>query len=505
MLRKVVHKIAMRSFLKRTTNIQKWLNQPLKYQEIILKELLYKARNTHIGKIYGFNEIKNYDSFKERVPLFEYENLLPYFDKITSQQNNILWNSKIQWFAKSSGTTDAKSKYIPVSIESLTENHFKGGRDLLTFYFNANPKSKFFEGRLLALGGTLMPHPKNSCFICGDVSAILMKNMPDLARFSAALSQKTALMANWEEKIESMIKETAKLNVTALLGVPTWTLVLIRKLFECYPQASQNLHKIWPNLEVFIHGAVNFEPYQAEFNRIIPSDNMYYWQTYNASEGFFAVQMEGNTKDMALLVNHGIFYEFLDPKKNTVCALNEVELNKPYILIITTNAGLWRYNLGDVIHFTSRNPYKIKVIGRSKLYINAFGEELMIHNTDTAIKIACEKTNAILKDYTAAPVYFTHHQAGRHQWFVEFVRKPNDTDAFVKILDQTLKSLNSDYEAKRYKNMTIQEPELIILPEGTFDNWLKKHNKLGGQHKIPRLNNDRKFVEQLLEFMELSK
>ncbi|MCS7029126.1 MAG: GH3 auxin-responsive promoter family protein [Bacteroidia bacterium] len=501
MLRRIVHKVAVRSFLKRMHKIEKWLNQPLLYQELILRELLQKASHTQIGKQYHFHQIKNYEQFQKYVPVHEYEQLLPYFRQITAEQPNVLWSSKIQWFSKSSGTTDAKSKYIPVSIEALTENHFKGGRDLLALYFSANPKSKLFEGRLLALGGTLIPHPHNSHFTCGDISAILMKNMPDLARFSAALTQKTALMSNWEQKIEAMVKETAKLNVTALLGVPTWTLVLIRKLFEYYPQAKENLHCIWQNLEVFIHGAVNFEPYQAEFERIIPSADMYYWQTYNASEGFFAIQMEKKAKDMVLLVNHGIFYEFLDPKTNAVCSLQEVELYKPYILIITTNSGLWRYNLGDVIHFTSRNPYKIEVIGRSKLYLNAFGEELMIHNTDTAVAIACTKTKAILKDYTVAPVYFTHDKAGRHQWFIEFVQQPDSLTEFARVLDETLKSLNSDYEAKRYRNMTIQEPEIIILPNGTFDNWLKKHNKLGGQHKVPRLQNDRKFVNELMQLL----
>jgi hypothetical protein len=499
MLRKIVHKIAMTSFLKRMSKVESWLSDGLMYQEKILKQILYNAASTDIGKEYGFFSIKSYDDYAQRIPVREYEQFLPYFDKIVAGKTNVLWNSKIQWFSKSSGTTNAKSKYIPVSAEALNENHYKAGRDLLALYFNSNPESKFFEGRLLALGGTLLPHPNNPKFTCGDVSAILMKNMPDLARFSAALTQKTALMSDWDKKIQAMIQETATMNVTALLGVPTWTLVLIRKLFEYYPQAKENLLQIWQNLEVFIHGAVNFEPYYPEFKRIIPSDTMHYWQTYNASEGFFAVQTEKNATDMALLTNHGVFYEFLDNRTGKIYPLSEVELYKPYTLIITTNAGLWRYNLGDVIQFTSLNPFKIEIIGRSKLYINAFGEELMVHNTDIAIKTACEKTNAILKDYTVAPVYFTQNECGRHQWLVEFVHQPQNLDEFAHILDHTLKTLNSDYEAKRFNDMTIQKPEVISLPQGTFEKWLKQQNKLGGQHKIPRLSNNRDIVEQVMQ------
>jgi hypothetical protein len=500
MLRKVVHKIAMRSFLKRMPKIELWLNNAHEYQEKTLKQFLRVASATEIGKKHDFASIKNYTGYAERLPVLEYEEFVPYFDKIIAGKQNVLWGNKIQWFSKSSGTTNAKSKYIPVSAEALNENHFKAGRDLLALYFNNNPQSKFFEGRLLALGGTLLPHPNNSHITCGDVSAILLKNMPDLARFSAALTQKTALMPDWDKKIQAIVQETSKMNVSALLGVPTWTLVLIRKLFEYYPQAKENLLNIWQNLEIFIHGAVNFEPYQAEFKRIIPSQNMYYWQTYNASEGFFAVQTEKNAEDMALLTNHGIFYEFMDNKTNKVYPLWEVETHKPYTLIITTNAGLWRYNLGDVVRFTSLNPYKIQVIGRSKLYINAFGEELMIHNTDKAIKIACEKTNAILKDYTVAPAYFTQNQCGRHQWLIEFVHTPENLSEFTDVLDRSLKSLNSDYEAKRFNDMTIQKPEIVCLPKGTFERWLKQQNKLGGQHKIPRLSNNRDIVEQIIQF-----
>lgn len=499
MLRKVVHKVAMRSFLKRMSDVELWLNNASEYQEKILRQLLRTASHTDIGKKFDFASIKNYTDYAKKLPVLEYEQFLPYFKEVIGGKQNVLWNNKIQWFSKSSGTTNAKSKYIPVSAEALNENHFKAGRDLLALYFNNNPNSKFFEGRLLALGGTLHPHPDNSRITCGDISAVLMKNMPDLARFSAALTQKTALMPDWDKKIQAMIQETAKMNVSALLGVPTWTLVLIRKLFEQYPQAKENLLSIWQNLEVFIHGAVNFEPYQAEFKRIIPSENMYYWQTYNASEGFFAVQTEKNADDMALLTNHGIFYEFIDNKTGNIYALWEVEKHKPYTLVITTNAGLWRYNLGDVIHFTSLNPYKIQIIGRSKLYINAFGEELMIHNTDTAIKTACEKTNAMLKDYTVAPAYFTQNQCGRHQWLIEFVHTPDNLSEFAEILDRTLKALNSDYEAKRFNDMTIQPPEIIPLPQGTFEKWLKQQNKLGGQHKIPRLSNNRDIVEQIIQ------
>lgn len=500
MLRRIVHKIAVNAFLKRLPNIKLWLEDAVRYQEKLFHQLLRGAIHTEIGKKYDFRSIKSYTEYARRVPVLEYEGFLPDFEKIAKGQSNVLWNSKIQWFSKSSGTTNNKSKYIPVSYEALQENHYKGGRDLLALYFESNPKTRFFEGRLLALGGTLLPHPDNPKMTCGDVSAILMKNMPDLARFSAALTQKTALMSNWDKKIEAILQETAKMNVTALLGVPTWTLVLARKLFEYYPDYRENLLKIWQNLEVFIHGAVNFEPYQAEFKRIIPSDTMNYWQTYNASEGFFAIQIEKNANDMALLPYHGIFYEFLDTKTGNIYALSEVELHKPYTLIITTNAGLWRYNLGDVIHFTSLRPFKIQVIGRSKLYINAFGEELMIHNTDIAIKTACEKTNAILKDYTVAPVYFSQNQCGRHQWLIEFVHLPNNLSEFTDILDQTLKTLNSDYEAKRFNDMTIQRPEIVCLSPNTFEKWLKQQNKLGGQHKIPRLSNNRDIVDQILQF-----
>jgi hypothetical protein len=419
-------------------------------------------------------------------------------------EHNILWPSEIKWFAKSSGTTNDRSKFIPVSEESMEECHFKGGKDLLSLYCNNRPDTKIFTGKCLVLGGSHQINQLNADSSFGDLSAVLIKNLPFWAEFYRTPEMSITLMDNFEEKIEKMARATIDVNVTNISGVPTWNIVLAKRILEI--TGKDNLLEVWPNLEFYFHGAVNFKPYREQFKKLIPSDSMYYLETYNASEGFFGIQDQPNSEEMLLMLDYGIYYEFLpmediNKENPKTLGLDEVQLNKNYALIISTNAGLWRYMIGDTIKFTSLTPHRIQITGRTKHFINAFGEELIIDNAEKGLLKACAETGAIIRDYTACPIYFEGNNAGGHEWIIEFENKPDNLERFTDVMDQTLREINSDYDAKRYKDMALARPKLHLAPDGTFYEWMKSRGKLGGQHKVPRLANDRAYVDEILKLL----
>ena len=486
---------------KRIHQIELFMKYPINVQNELLQKLVYEARNTEWGIKHDFKNIKNYNNYINKVPLQNYESLQTLILRIKQGEQNVLWHSEIKWFAKSSGTTTGKSKFIPVSKESLEDCHYKGGKDLLAIYHNNHPETKLIVGKTLVVGGSSKLNPFSETSYYGDLSAIIMKNFPFWVEQRRVPEMEIALMENWDEKIEKMANSTSKEDVSNISGVPSWTLLLLNRILEI--NKTDNLFDIWPNLELYMHGGVNFSPYQKQFERIIPSSKMNYYESYNASEGYFGIQDQQKSNEMLLMLDYGIFYEFIpfentNEEQPTTVALENVELNKIYEMVITTNAGLWRYRLGDTIEFTCLNPFRIKIIGRTKQFINAFGEELMVDNAEKAITEACDKTQAIIKDYTVAPFFLEGNNAGKHQWLIEFEKKPADVALFGYFLDEALKKLNSDYEAKRFSNMILAEPEILILEKNTFYNWLKSKNKLGGQHKVPRLSNNRKLLEEIL-------
>lgn len=487
--------------IKRMTQIDLFRKYPVDVQLEMNYKLLKKARETEFGRKYDFESITSIREFQNRVPLSDYENLTSYISRLRKNEQNILWPSEIKWFAKSSGTTNDKSKFIPVSKEALEDCHFKGGKDIIALFSSQCPNYELFKGKTLGLGGSHQINEFSNESYYGDLSAVLIQNLPFWAEFLRTPNLEIALMDEWESKIEKMAHATIKENVTSIAGVPSWTLVLMKRILEL--TNKKDLSEIWPNLEVFVHGGVSFEPYREQFKKLFTSDKMNYLETYNASEGFFAIQDDLNTRDMLLMLDYGIFYEFIPMeefgKENPkVLTIGEVEKGKNYALVITTNSGLWRYIIGDTVKFTSLYPHKIVITGRTKHFINAFGEELIIENAEKAIKIASEKTHAEIREYTAAPVYMTECSKGAHEWLFEFSTPPSSIDYFMEILDNALKSVNSDYEAKRYRNMSLDFPKVTVLPDGTFYKWLKEKGKLGGQHKIPRLANHREYIDELL-------
>jgi hypothetical protein len=492
---------------KRIHQIELFMKYPNEVQEEWFEQLISMAESTEWGRKYQYKSIDNLTQFKERVPIQNYDTLKPYIERMLKGEKNVLWPSEIRWFAKSSGTTSDRSKFIPVSEEALEECHFKGGKDVLTIYFNNQPNARMFTGKVLTLGGSHQVSQFNNDTSFGDLSAVIMKNLPLWAEFHRTPQLDIALLDNFEEKIEKIAMATKDVNVTSIGGVPTWNLVLFKRILEI--TGKKNMLEVWPNLEMYFHGAVNFGPYREQFKKLIPSDDMYYLENYNASEGFFGIQDTTEPGDMLLMLDYGIFYEFLplenlhqeNPKTLT---LDEVELDKNYALIISTNAGLWRYMIGDTIKFSSLAPYRIRVTGRTKHYINAFGEEVIIDNAEQALEEACRQTGAIICEYTAAPIYFNGNDCGAHEWIIEFVKKPAEFERFVDILDETLRRVNSDYDAKRFKDMALRRPVVRRAPEGTFFNWMKEKGKLGGQHKVPRLANDREYVDAILKVMELA-
>ncbi|WP_298766336.1 GH3 auxin-responsive promoter family protein [uncultured Polaribacter sp.] len=485
---------------KRKHQIELFLKYPKDVQQELLLKLLNKAKNTQFGKERNFSSIKNHADFIKKVPIQKYETFAPFIEKCRKGEQNIFWPSDIKWFAKSSGTTNAKSKFIPVSDDALEYCHMKAGKDMLCLYINNNPKTQLFTGKGLRLGGSSEVYKDNGSYF-GDLSAIIIENMPFWADFSSAPSQEVALMSDWETKMDAIIDETIEENITSLAGVPSWMLVLLNRVLERTGKA--NILEVWPNLEVYFHGGVNFNPYREQYKKIIPNKDFKYYEIYNASEGFFAIQDRNNSKELLLMLDYGIFYEFIPMheykgENSITIPISEVKKDTDYAIIITTNAGLWRYLIGDTVRFTSLEPYRIKITGRTKHFLNVFGEELNIENVEEALRLACEKTNAIILDYTVGPVFMEGKEKGGHEWMIEFKDKPKSLGYFTEVLDNALKSLNSDYEAKRYLNITLMPPKIHQAKEGLFYSWLKKNNKLGGQHKVPRLSNTRDFLEELL-------
>ena len=498
-----IHSIISWANIKRMNQIELFEKYPADVQNEQLFHLVNVAKNTDFGKKYDFASINNMEMFKERVPIHTYETFSTYIDQIRNGKKNVTWAGNIKWFAISSGTTGDKSKYIPVSEESLEDCHFRGGKDVIVLYTNNFPGRSVFTGRALVIGGSQQINRYKNEMYYGDLSAVLIQNLPLWGQILRTPNRKIALMDEWEDKIEKMALATINDNVTSLSGVPSWTLVLMKRILEI--TGKKNLIDVWPNLELFVHGGVSFNPYKKQFEEfIIANEGMNYLETYNASEGFFAIQDHPNSNDMLLMLDYGVFYEFI-PMENfaeehpKTLNLNEVELNKNYALVISTNGGLWRYLIGDTIKFTSKYPFRIKITGRTKHFINAFGEELIIDNAEVAIKKACDRTNAKIREYTAAPIYMTNERNGGHQWLFEFSKLPNNIEYFTEILDTTLKTVNSDYESKRYKNISLAPPKVTIAKEGLFYNWLKKRGKLGGQNKVPRLSNNRDYIDEILE------
>lgn len=489
---------------KRIHQIELFIKYPFEVQEEWLQSLISSAENTEWGKQYDYKSILTASQFKERVPIQRYDTLKPYIERMLKGEQNILWPSEIKWFAKSSGTTSDRSKFIPVSQEALEECHFKGGKDMISIYCNNRPETQIFTGKGLVLGGSHQINHLCDDIHFGDLSAVLIKNLPMWAEYYRTPNLSIALMDNYEEKMDRMAEATIKENVTNIAGVPTWTIVLAKKVLEL--TGKKNLLEVWPNLELYFHGAVNFGPYREQFKELIPTSEMYYLETYNASEGFFGIQDQPNSEELLLMLDYGIYYEFLplenlnDENPKTL-SLDQVEVYKNYAIIITTNAGLWRYMIGDTIQFTSLYPYRIKITGRTKHFINAFGEEVIIDNAEQALAKASADTNAKIKDYTACPIYFKGEEAGGHEWIIEFETQPNNFEAFIDIMDQTLREINSDYDAKRFKDMALRRPKVHNAPANTFYNWLKNKGKLGGQHKVPRLANDRQYVDDILKML----
>ncbi len=485
---------------KRIHQIEFFSKYPNEVQHELLFTNLQRTKNTEFGKKYDFKSIKSYEDFVNRVPLHSYENMYPFIEKSRKGEQNIFWDTPIKWFAKSSGTTNVKSKFIPVSTESLEDCHYKASKDLLCLYLNNNENSQLFTGKALRLGGSKELYENNGTFF-GDLSAILIDNMPFWAEFSSTPSNQVSLMDDWSLKLQAIVNETINENVTSLAGVPSWMLVLLNEILETTYQ--KNILEVWPNLEVYFHGGVSFEPYKEQYKLLLPSKQFRYYEIYNASEGFFAIQDRNNSDELLLMLDYGIFYEFISMESDVAnsektITLDQVEIGKNYAIIITTNAGLWRYKIGDTVRFTSLKPYRIKVSGRTKHHINVFGEELMIENTDKALQIACFKTNTILIEYTAAPIFMYGKQKGAHEWVIEFKNPPENLAYFTELLDNALKSLNSDYEAKRFNNITLNIPKINVAKPNLFYSWLQKRGKLGGQNKVARLSNSRTFLEELL-------
>lgn len=497
----IINSIASWVLKQRIHQMELFFKYPNEVQEELLMDLIRSCENTFLGKQYDFSSIKTYHTFQERVPVSTYEDLEPLIERTRKGEQNVFWQEPIKWFAKSSGTTNAKSKFIPVSNQALEDCHYKAGKDLLCLYLNNNENSNLFTGKSLRLGGSKQLYEDNNTFF-GDLSAILIDNMPFWAEFSSTPSNKTSLMSEWETKLLAIVNETKVENVTSFAGVPSWMLVLLNKVLE--ETGKTNLLEVWPNLEVYFHGGVSFDPYREQYKKILPKDSFKYYEIYNASEGFFAIQDLNHSNDLLLMLDYGIFYEFIPmdtfgTSNQKTIRLAEVELHKNYAVVITTNSGLWRYLIGDTVRFTSLQPYRIRVTGRTKHHINVFGEELMVENTDMAIAKTCKATQTEVKDYTVAPIFMQDKEKGAHEWIIEFQKQPEDIEQFSKILDETIQSLNSDYEAKRYNNMTLNPLKINIARENLFYDWLKEQDKLGGQHKVPRLSNSREYLENLLQ------
>jgi hypothetical protein len=485
---------------QRASAVRQMMDFPHQAQQTVFDDLIRKAADTEWGKRYDYASIRTYRDFQNRVPVQDYDTVKPYIDRAMQGEQNVLWPTPIRWFSKSSGTTSDVSKFIPMSKESIEDCHYKVAQDLLTMYCETFQDTSIFSGKGLVLGGSHQVNQLNQNSSYGDLSAVLLQNMSFLAQLYRAPDLNIALMDDWEQKIEKLAQSTINENITNVSGVPTWTMVLAKRLFEL--TGKQTLKDVWPNLELYIHGGVSFTPYREQFRQIAGS-GVHFLETYNASEGFFAFQCDWNSPGMLLHLNAGMFFEFIpqsdwhsdNPRALTI---DEVNTTDNYALVISTNGGLWRYKIGDTVRFTSTKPFKIEVSRRIKHYINAFGEEVIAENADRAIDLACKDTGAKVIDYTVAPVYLKLGEQGRHEWLVEFEQHPDSVESFTRSLDSHLRAVNSDYDAKRSYGLALREPLVRAMPPQTFYNWLKSKGKLGGQHKVPRLSNDRTFVEELL-------
>ena len=491
---------------KRIYEIELFKKHPHEVQREVLFDLLGEASNTEIGSKFNFRKIRSEKEFRKNVPVQGYDDIKATVERMMQGEKNLIWPGETKWFAKSSGTTHDKSKFIPVSKDSLEGVHIRGGRDVLALYLKNYPESGILSGKSLTLGGSHRVSNYNNNSYYGDLSAIIIENIPFWTEFYRTPSTEISLLEEFEEKIEKIIEHSLGENVTSFAGVPSWYLVLLKRVLEV--TGKNNILEVWPNLEVFIHGGVKFEPYREQYEKLFPGTQMRYMETYNASEGFFGIQDDPYKKDMLLMLDYGIYYEFIPMDEfrsdnPTVISLQEVEIGKNYAIVITTNGGLWRYVIGDTIRFTSQSPYKFLITGRTKHFINAFGEELIIDNAEKALSIACERTGAIISEYTGGPIYMKDNQKGAHEWVIEFEKLPNDMDHFISLFDVALKTINSDYEAKRHKNLSLEMPHVIVARKGLFYEWMKKRGKVGGQNKIPRLSNDRLYLDQLIEMNKL--
>lgn len=495
------------SFLikKRLQQIRLFRDNPRLAQLEVFHNLVQSARYTEWGRKYSYETIGDADDFRSRVPMQDYSDVKPYVERLRKGEQNLLWPTDIKWFAKSSGTTSERSKYIPVSREALEECHYMGGKDLIALHYEQFPESKLYQGMSLVVGGSSTMEQLRTDAYSGDLSAIIIRNLPIWVEIRRTPVIETALMDNWEEKIEKMARETMREDVRCIAGVPSWTLVLLKRILEI--TGKSNILEVWPGLELFMHGGVSFRPYKAQFEALIPSPTMNYLESYNASEGHFGVQDRHGADDMLLMLDYGIFYEFMPldqigkPDPQTLL-LHEVEVGQQYVMVISTNGGLWRYTPGDTVRFTCVKPYRIQVSGRTRSFINAFGEELIVDNADRGIEEACKATGAVVSEYTAGPVYMDASAKGSHEWVVEFSTPPDSMEHFVEELDTALRSVNSDYDAKRKADMALLFPIVHSMPSGTFHAWMRQRGKLGGQNKVPRLSNDRSYLEELLKFVQ---
>jgi hypothetical protein len=488
--------------VKRVHQMDLFRKYPAEVQQDAFQKLITRAEGTEWGKKFRFKSMTSIADFQSALPLQTYEEVKPYIDRLRQGEQNLLWPGEIKWFAKSSGTTNDKSKFIPVSAESLKDCHFKGGKDVLALYCQNNPETNLFSGKGLTLGGSHRIDNYQNQSYYGDLSAILIENLPFWTEFIRTPSQEIALLEKFEEKLDHIVEESVQENVTSIAGVPSWNLVMLKYILQ--QTGKKNILEVWPGMELFIHGGVSFSPYREQFRKLIPSEQMQYMETYNASEGFFAIQDNPMSPDMLLMLDYGIFYEFipmdqLEKTNPEIFTIGNVVKDISYALVISTNSGLWRYIIGDTIKFTSTFPHKMVISGRTKHFINVFGEEVMVDNADKALRIACDKTGVEITDYTAAPVFMNDDHQGAHEWLVEFAQPPQDVDYFATLLDHALMSINSDYEAKRYRNLTLDKPVVHAAASGTFYRWLQEKGKLGGQNKVPRLSNERRYLEELLD------
>ena len=490
---------------KRIHQIDLFRKYPLEVQQELRERMLDFSKDTDWGRRHNYRSIKDYKDFNKAIPLQDYQDVEPFVQRLMAGEQNLLWPTETKWFAKSSGTTSSRSKLIPVTKESLEECHYKGGKDLLALYYHNFPNRKLYKGKHLIVGGSSEVNQLSTDSYFGDLSAIIVKNLPWWAEIRRTPAKEIALMSEWEEKIEKMAQNTINDDVYILAGVPSWTMLLANRVLEI--TGKNNLKEIWPNLELFMHGGVSFKPYKAHFEKLISDANMNYVETYNASEGFFGIQDIPGSDELLLMLDYGIFYEFIPMSEfkgvhsNNVVSLSEVEKGVNYAMVISTNGGLWRYILGDTIQFTSLFPFRFKITGRTKSFLNTFGEEVVVENAESAIAHACLKTNAQIRDFTVAPIYMENNERGAHEWLIEFVNEPTDFSRFCQLLDENLRETNSDYDAKRYKNMILDKPKIHQIPKGTFDRWLKSKDKLGGQNKIPRLLNERTIINEIQHFL----